>query len=1276
MIRTFLCLLCALSHASLTAQMTVTGATIPLNTPEDLVARLLSGPGVRILDVKYNGQITAVGAFEGGLSAVGMQAGIVLTTGVAEGSNSIFGPADLGRNQASNNNRSTAVSPDLVALSNNPAPLKNIALYEIRFIPADTMLSIDYVFASEEYPEYGCADYADLMGIFIQGPGYPNPTNIAVVPNTTLPIGINSIHPFNPIKIDCRPLNEQYYNDNQNSNNQPVYDGYTDVLTAKAALQPLGVYTLIIAVADAEDELWDSAVFLKAGGLSSGPERPYLSLKTPNELGTIAEGCASATLSVVLKTPSSKDQNVSIKTLGTAMNDLVPFQSNWVLAAGQQRIDIPLSAFADTLVEGKETIGFYLDAGVATFDTVFLNIQDGGRLMPPQLPADTVTCAVTFPPLALNGTSQTVLAPQPIFSDTVPISLASPFVIYQKQFNVTGLPYNYFFPELLESLCLNIEHRYATDLDIFLKAPDGRRIELSTDNGGGGDNYDNTCFVPSGAPRITNGQAPFTGQFTPEGSFSNLLGSPVNGTWMLEVTDDAPGVTGTLRTATLTFKSEYTLHYTWTPTDGVSCPSCPITELSPAQNTTYVLQATDTYGCTATDTMLLRVTPSLPVTTPLPNGPQNLEGLQMATYIIDSVPGATHYTWTPPVFCALNGAGFGVPLTLPAATGRQVSATFSCGAGDLCVQARGGCLLGSQTCLPLSNVSPSAPAICPRNTPAATSCGAPCRFLNLDGWAGNNANYGPSNAPGFCGNAERSMWFAFTAAAPLMSFYVEPAQCQNGDGLQIALYQRCDAPPLACDAGANGGGVTPLQLQQDNLVPGQTYYLLVEAFKDDICDFSIKITPKTGYTPQPLDTIGSIQGANQVCTAGQTAYFIPSVPHAHRYVWDGGPGISINGQAPPVVLEDALAPVIVGFDQAGPVALRVKAEGFCNTITANTTIIVSSAPPIVVREAFLCLEDFPYTLPWGEIVPSWPASTPSFQKAFVSASGCDSIVRIDLRVVEAIARIARVGGSRALCLPEGGLVLRSDTSPAPSKKTWRDEAGSIIGTGDTLRVGKPGRYVLTTESSNQAFQCTASDTAWVQDGLLVPVGIQGDSILGLRRKNLWLRAAPRLPWLSYYWTSSMLPDTLLADSLRVGRAGIYRLIARDSLGCFETVDKIIIWKTIRDSSATSTDPNLGNQRPISTPNFAQEDSVDERTPYPALDPTLTPNPGQGLYRLRHAPFGSLLRVFAPDGRLLRRLTIEGETLLDLRGQASGLYRAVLMDKQGAVLKVFGVVKED
>ena len=40
----------------------------------------------------------------------------------------------------------------------------------------------------------------------------------------------------------------------------------------------------------------------------------------------------------------------------------------------------------------------------------------------------------------------------------------------------------------------NLTHTWDSDLDIFLDHPDGTRVEVSTDNGGSGDNYINTVF--------------------------------------------------------------------------------------------------------------------------------------------------------------------------------------------------------------------------------------------------------------------------------------------------------------------------------------------------------------------------------------------------------------------------------------------------------------------------------------------------------------------------------------------------------------------------------------------------------------------------------------------------------------------------------------------------------------------------------------------------------------------------------------------------------------
>lgn len=93
---------------------------------------------------------------------------------------------------------------------------------------------------------------------------------------------------------------------------------------------------------------------------------------------------------------------------------------------------------------------------------------------------------------------------------------------------------------------LNITHTWNSDLDLFLISPAGTRIELSTDNGGSGDNYTNTIFDDAAATSITTGTAPFSGSFRPEQPLATLNGQDGNGLWRLEVTDDLGSFTGTL----------------------------------------------------------------------------------------------------------------------------------------------------------------------------------------------------------------------------------------------------------------------------------------------------------------------------------------------------------------------------------------------------------------------------------------------------------------------------------------------------------------------------------------------------------------------------------------------------------------------------------------------------------------------------------------------------------------------------------------------------------
>ncbi|RKE99021.1 putative secreted protein (Por secretion system target) [Ichthyenterobacterium magnum] len=98
---------------------------------------------------------------------------------------------------------------------------------------------------------------------------------------------------------------------------------------------------------------------------------------------------------------------------------------------------------------------------------------------------------------------------------------------------------------------INITHTWDADLDITLTSPQGTIVELTSDNGDDGDDYINTVFDQQAANPITGGTAPFTGSYIPEGDLSTLNGEDSTGDWILTVTDDASGDTGTLNSWSL-----------------------------------------------------------------------------------------------------------------------------------------------------------------------------------------------------------------------------------------------------------------------------------------------------------------------------------------------------------------------------------------------------------------------------------------------------------------------------------------------------------------------------------------------------------------------------------------------------------------------------------------------------------------------------------------------------------------------------------------------------
>jgi len=583
------------------------------------------------MNIQFNGEPRALGYFSHGMDDIGFEEGLLLTTGEAFQADRPNVNIGFGAT-----NESTAESPELENLSSSE--VKDVLEYVITFIPTTDSIVFNYRFASEEYPEFSIDCFHDVFGFFIFGPGIPTEgQNIAVVPGTDLPVSVNTIHPLDTevsILTGCPPLpvneprNEHLYIDNTDSPNLE-YDGFTQTLLATAKVIPCQEYTLKLVIADVHDDLYDSAVFLESRSFSSSNFNT--DLMGVGLDGSIVEGCSSADIVFSIPTPRADDYEINFVKIGsaTAGEDFNDFPNSVIIPAGDLSTSFSIEAIVDETVEPNDSIGIEIQIAPCLSDTIWIPVKDA-QLELPDLGNDLSICA---------GDSVQIVGPTDNLSDSVIVfeeigineqirevqeDRSDPINNEPSLFNITvqGIEPAEVVPGLINSVCINILHVEVEQLDVFLQSPNGRFIELTTDNGGLSDHYLNTCFTPTATTPIQQGMAPYTGDFLPEGNFNTFYGDDVNGTWTLIVRDDdgiggTTSLKGTITSWSINFNNDYRIEYEWDQVDSISCIDCTDPIVFPSETTTYTLNATDTYGCTASNDITVNV--QQPLATPVAN---------------------------------------------------------------------------------------------------------------------------------------------------------------------------------------------------------------------------------------------------------------------------------------------------------------------------------------------------------------------------------------------------------------------------------------------------------------------------------------------------------------------------------------------------------------------------------------------------------------------------------------------------------------------------------
>jgi hypothetical protein len=574
------------------------------------LAEFLAGPNITVTNAQLSGGSSASGIISGTNSDIGFDNGVILSTGDATAS---AGPNNITDSGQDLNEPGTAQMTTLIGSQSFDA-----IILEFDFEIQSTSIQFDYVFASEEYPEYAppfSSGYNDAFAFYISGAGIVGEENLALVPNTTDIVSATTINMQN---------NSQYYVSNPGGQDVE-FDGFTTVLTAQRdSLTACQTYHLKLVIADGTDADYNSAVFLKENSLVQ--DLLNVQTQTVNSNDIALEGCIKASFSFSFNDTSNVDRVITYQIGGTAVNgvDYAYIDTFMVVPAGDTSATVFIDAFSDGITEGQESLYIIYQPDVCSpNDTAFLYIDDSQPIDYSLIGTDLscfndstgqidISASGGFPPYTYHLTYPNSVEIQTQSNPITGLSAGTYTVLVEDSYgcfaealvvgglfdaDTTFLPdgsgVSYDAPldisgfnpgqtitniNQIQQICVNMEHSFLGDLQIEIESPSGQTVVLKQQNGGGstnlgipfasdaidgqnsnltdpGEGYE-YCFnaTPNfgtmvGEANNYSGTFPsstggtYTDNYLPAGVYipfenlSGLVGSTMNGTWIIRVTD-------------------------------------------------------------------------------------------------------------------------------------------------------------------------------------------------------------------------------------------------------------------------------------------------------------------------------------------------------------------------------------------------------------------------------------------------------------------------------------------------------------------------------------------------------------------------------------------------------------------------------------------------------------------------------------------------------------------------------------------------------------------
>ena len=242
----------------------VTASELPIDTHASAVqmAQTIFGDGVQVLDASYTGDRNSSGLYSNGDTvSPGVtpgDTGMILSTGHATDFTNSSGGGWWWGGNAANQSTSTTTNtrgPDNLSDFNTAAGASthDAAFIDVDFVPTGNVMSMDFVFSSEEYPEFSSSQFQDFVGVWVNGDYVP----INLGDGTVNPNSVNS------------GANSNLFVDNTGSDFNTEMDGFTVTLSLTIPVNSGQVNSIRIGIADVGDSSYDSNLLIAGGSVQT-----------------------------------------------------------------------------------------------------------------------------------------------------------------------------------------------------------------------------------------------------------------------------------------------------------------------------------------------------------------------------------------------------------------------------------------------------------------------------------------------------------------------------------------------------------------------------------------------------------------------------------------------------------------------------------------------------------------------------------------------------------------------------------------------------------------------------------------------------------------------------------------------------------------------------------------------------------------------------------------------------------------------------------------------